>query len=125
MILLLTGFTIIVRPSVVQDNAMQMMYQVQVVTKDKRLTQPPTGNFKLYRQSAEFPVRVLASVDRFGATQDGNGLHDPLKYDVVINWALRRTGCPPLGCPVLDPRQRHSEVFNRSVSLKSGEFLRK
>ena len=112
------------RPSVVQDNPMhRMMYQVQVVTKDKRLTQPPAGGFKLYRQSAEEPVNVTASIDRFGATKDGNGLHDPLKYDVVVSWAISRTGCPPLGCPVWDPRQRQSEVFNRSVSLKSGEFL--
>ena len=110
------------RPSVAKDNPIRLKYQVQVVTKDKRLAQPSSGNFKHYSPSAEEVVRVSASLHRFGATEDGNMLQHPLMYDVIINWALSETGCPPLGCPVLDPREKHSEVFNRSVSLKSGEF---
>ena len=116
------GFTIIVRPSVAKDNPMRLTYLIQIITKDKRLAQPSSGPFKHYSPGVEVPpIRIDSSRPRFGATKDANMLHTPLRFDVVINWALSETGCPH--CPVLDPRERHSEVFNRSVSLKSGEFL--
>ena len=111
------------RPSVAKDNPMRLIYQVQVVTKDKRLEQPSSGKLKQYSPSAEERVRVSASLYQFGATEDGNMLQHPLRFDVIIKWDLSETGCPPLGCPVLDPREKHNELFNRSVSLKSGEFL--
>ena len=121
----LAGFTIIVRPSVAKDNPMRLTYQIQIITKDKRLAQPSSGPFKHYSPGVEVPpIRIDSSRPSFGATKDANMLHTPLRFDVVINWALsEEAGCPQPGCPVLDPRERHSEVFNRSVSLKSGEFL--
>ena len=120
----LAGFTIMVRPSVTKDNPMQLRYQIQIITKDQRLVQPSSGPSEHYSPGVEpRNISILASHHRFGTTEDANMLQTPLRFDVIINWALSETNCSQLGCPALDPRQRHSEVFNRSVSLKSGEFL--
>ena len=119
---LLTGFTIIVRPSVAKDNP-RLRYQIQIITKDQRLAQPSSGPFKRYSPNVEANETISAPPPGFGATEYANMLHTPLRFDVVINWALSEADCPQRGCPVLDPRDRHSEVFERSVSLKSGEFL--
>ena len=121
--ILLTGFTIIVWPSVAKDNPIRLRYQVQIVTKDERLAQPISGAFQPFRPGAEEVVRVSASHHRFGVTEDANMLQHPLRFDIIINWFPSEVDCPPLGCPVMDPREKHSEVFNGSASLKSGEKI--
>ena len=78
----------------------------------------------MYTHGAKERIIVRASEGQFG---EGD-LLTPMTFRVNITWALSKSDCKSLGCPVFDPRvstamERHDEIKSKSVYLKTGGSL--